>query len=128
MEFPTIDKFAKEVAEKSLDEITYEGKTMMWILMDIVVIMACVGFLVMALGFMDYIIEMQTEKEKKMANERACVNCGKPESEWNNHKPGFRVGFVYNIEGSDEDMYVCPDCLEMRIVVILKRKGEADDE
>lgn len=27
MEFPTIDKFAKEVAEKSLDEITYEGKT-----------------------------------------------------------------------------------------------------
>ena len=27
MEFPTIDKFAKEVAEKALDEITYEGKT-----------------------------------------------------------------------------------------------------
>lgn len=27
MEFPTIDEFAKEVAEKSLDEITYEGKT-----------------------------------------------------------------------------------------------------
>ena len=26
MEF-TIDKFAKEVAEKALDEITYEGKT-----------------------------------------------------------------------------------------------------
>lgn len=27
MEFPTIDKFAKEVAEKALDEITYDGKT-----------------------------------------------------------------------------------------------------
>ena len=27
MKFPTIDKFAKEVAEKALDEITYEGKT-----------------------------------------------------------------------------------------------------
>lgn len=27
MEFPTIDKFAKEVAENALDEITYEGKT-----------------------------------------------------------------------------------------------------
>ena len=27
MEFPTIDKFTKEVAEKALDEITYEGKT-----------------------------------------------------------------------------------------------------
>ena len=27
MEFPTIDKFANEVAEKALDEITYEGKT-----------------------------------------------------------------------------------------------------
>lgn len=27
MEFPTIDKFAKGVAEKALDEITYEGKT-----------------------------------------------------------------------------------------------------
>ena len=27
MEFPTIDKLAKEVAEKALDEITYEGKT-----------------------------------------------------------------------------------------------------
>ncbi|MBR2540358.1 MAG: hypothetical protein IKE85_05980 [Mogibacterium sp.] len=27
MEFPTKDKFAKEVAEKALDEITYKGKT-----------------------------------------------------------------------------------------------------
>lgn len=27
MEFPTIDQLAKEVAEKALDEITYEGKT-----------------------------------------------------------------------------------------------------
>ena len=101
---------------------------MMWILMDIVVVVVCVVFFVMVLDFMDYIIEVQTEKEKKMANERACVNCGKPESEWNNHKSVFRVGFVYNIEGSDEDMYVCPDCLEMRIAVVQKRKGEADAE
>ena len=28
MEFPTIDKFAKDVAEKALNEITYEGKTL----------------------------------------------------------------------------------------------------
>lgn len=27
MEFPTIDEFAKEVAEKALDEFIYEGKT-----------------------------------------------------------------------------------------------------
>ena len=27
MEFPTIDKFAKDVAEKVLDEFIYEGKT-----------------------------------------------------------------------------------------------------
>lgn len=27
MEFPTIDEFAKEVSERALDEITYEGKT-----------------------------------------------------------------------------------------------------
>lgn len=27
MKFPTIDEFAKRVAEKALDEITYEGKT-----------------------------------------------------------------------------------------------------
>ena len=27
MEFPTIDEFAKRVAEKALDEITYKGKT-----------------------------------------------------------------------------------------------------
>jgi hypothetical protein len=27
MEFPTIDEFAKNVAEKALDEILYEGKT-----------------------------------------------------------------------------------------------------
>ena len=27
MEFPTIDKFAKDVAEKALDEFIYEGKT-----------------------------------------------------------------------------------------------------
>lgn len=27
MEFPTIDKFAKDVAEKALDEFIYDGKT-----------------------------------------------------------------------------------------------------
>lgn len=27
MEFPTMDKFAKDIAEKALDEIVYEGKT-----------------------------------------------------------------------------------------------------